>query len=59
MGNQLMGHVYFSLVTLGEIVDGCKTDLLPDRTSATAFAHEAGWLLIPLGLFQVFHFSRK
>lgn len=59
MGNHRMGHIYFSLVTLGEIVDGCKTNLLRNRTSATAFVREGGWLLIPLRIFQIFHFSRK
>lgn len=59
MGNHRMGHIYFSLVMLGEIVDGCKIDLLHKRTSATAFICEGGWLLIPLRLFQIFHFSRK
>lgn len=60
MGNHRMGHIYyFSLVMLGEIVDGCKINLLRNRTSATAFVREGGWLLIPLRIFQVLHFSRK
>ena len=40
VGSHLMGHIYLSLVMLGEILNGCKADLLCYRNSATAFAHE-------------------
>lgn len=57
MGNHLMGNIYFSLVMLGQIVDGCKTDLLHNGTRATTFTREWGWLVILLCLFQILHFS--
>lgn len=59
VGNHLMGHIYFSSVTLGETVDRCKTGLLCNRTSATAFAREAGMAFGPSQSFSDISLFKK